>query len=317
MTSSTPTIVISGKGRSGSNRALDMLDCSRLTSSRNELNEIVGGEFHGIDGELFDEDLTPSGQAALLAAIERAGRRRSARDPFVRRDKVYLNGLGRLALAPMSKTRLRNIAERIGAMDSANEWNLSSSLLSTEVHRMHTVIKLNSCPAWSRFLITNGHAKILHNIRNPFDYLQSWYNRFIIRKNIGNTSLIKNMHSAESIVNFFGLQKLDLFSKIDERSLVYVEMARWRYINERLYEMRRHSDSYIRVTYAEFEADAVATAEKIYDFARIPFDAAVSSKVADLPNRLFGTPHEQVLDLDLCRKAVAEVLSDSPLNEIL
>ncbi len=52
-------ILISGKGRSGSNRLLDIFDASRETACRSEVNEIPGSAFHGIGGTLFADDFAP------------------------------------------------------------------------------------------------------------------------------------------------------------------------------------------------------------------------------------------------------------------
>jgi hypothetical protein len=158
-----------------------MLDTSRLTVCRNEVNAIPGSDFARVGGELFPEDFGSVHLSALRDAISRADVRRSARDRLSQVDKEYLSVVGRAGLGITGKHRLRRVLSVTGLIDDPGEWDLPDLFLNKDrMSHVRLVLKLNSCPAWAMALgKEDERCKILHNIRDPFEYLQSWYNRFI------------------------------------------------------------------------------------------------------------------------------------------
>lgn len=311
-------VLISGKGRSGSNRLLDMLDTSRLTVCRNEVNAIPGSDFARVGGELFPEDFGSVHLSALRDAISRADVRRSARDRLSQVDKEYLSVVGRAGLGITGKHRLRRVLSVTGLIDDPGEWDLPDLFLNKDrMSHVRLVLKLNSCPAWAMALgKEDERCKILHNIRDPFEYLQSWYNRFI-KKHAGTSSFESRFEDVPRLLAHFGRDDADRLRQPTEENLVEVELWRWRYINERLQSLAPLAGRYLLITYPEMEADIVGAAKKVFDFADLPFGHQEEMRVTTMRNVLFQTPHSASLDPELCENLVSKILEDSPLRPLL
>jgi hypothetical protein len=310
-----PYVLISGKGRSGSNRLLDMFDASRRTVCRSEVNKIPGSAFNGIGGELFPEDFGSAQLDALRGAIRGAGIKRSARDRLSQTDKVYLTAAGRAVFPSMAKTRFRKFLSAVGVIGDASEWTLPGALLSDEgMTRARIILKLNACPTWATALVqADEQCRILHNIRDPFDYLQSWYNRFI-RDRKGLSSFEENFSDVPRLLKHFGRENPNRLRQPIEENLIEVELWRWRYINERLLSLEAYPDSYMRVTYSDIEEDLLGAARRIFAFADLPLGPEEEARIGAIRNVLFQKPHTTHLDAELCERLIGEVLEDSPLK---
>ncbi|WP_245243000.1 sulfotransferase domain-containing protein [Pararhodobacter sp. SW119] len=311
-------ILIAGMGRSGSNRLLDILDTSRRTVCRNEVDEILGSSFGGIGATLFPEDFGPRQLAALQDAISGAALRRSARDRLDQTDKDYLTGTGRRVLPVLGKTRVRRLLGPLGLLDGQDEWRVPSPLLAeSRLPDARLVLKLNGTPAWAAALAqADPGCRILHNIRAPAAYLQSWYNRFI-RNGVGTASFEANFRDVPRILAHFGRHDADRLAEPVEANLVEVELWRWRYINESLQSLAAHSDRYLLLTYSEIEADLPGSAKRVFDFTELPLDPVEEIRIRSLKNVLFREPHKTSLDAALCDRLVCTVLEDSPLRSLI
>ena len=309
-------VVISGNGRSGSNRVLDIYDASRSTVCRNEVNEIEDTEFNRIGGSLFEEDLDPIHLTSLHAALRRAGTRRSQRDRLNQTDKSFLTVAEKLMLNLTKHTSVRHALSAVGLIEKPSEWALTgfgSDLTAPPGARL--VLKLNSCPGWTAALAVGDSAcRVVHNIRDPQDYLQSWYNRFI-QNGFGTRSFEENFEDVPRILAYFGRDKAERLREPSEDNVVEVEVWRWRFINERLRELASLDARYLMVTYAEVEADAGAVARRLFELAGLPLDKAADARIRTMRNTLFARPHKTALNSDLCQRTIDKVLEDSPLKE--
>lgn len=314
----SPLIVIAGKGRSGSNRLLDILDASSRTVCRNEVNSIAGGEFNQIGSKLFADNFDDARKAQLQTAIDNAKKRRSGGDRFTQADKAFLTWLGKNALSPMSKSALRRRLHSLGLMHRPTEWEVPTAFVNTQkLSEASLVLKLNSSPIWTAEIAhKDPRSRIVHNIRNPYDFLQSWYNRFIVGKGRGFRPFEKRIADVPRILEYFGREDADRLMHSETENLVEVELWRWRYANELFLELSSLEEQYLRVTYDEVENDRMATAENLYRFAGLPFDRAAEARVTAMQNVLFKKSHQTKLDQDFCKNLVERVLSDSPLKDL-
>jgi len=310
-------ILVSGSGRSGSNRVLDIFDQSSRTACRNEANEVPGGEFHAIGGLFFEDNLTESDYSALTAALRRAGLRRSSRDRLDQYRKDYLNPISRPFLRAMSKTRLRRVFVTLGVMANENEWALPASVLNRDrLDDIRPVIKLLGCQTWAEVLINRDkNCQIVHNLRGPLPFLQSWFNRFILKSESQYASFTQHFDDVPRILRFFGRDDAERLREPRVENLIEVEIWRWRYINERLLALSSHPGQYMLVTYNEVDRDPVSVAERLYDFAGLPMDEEAAVGIQNMRNTLFAKPHETNLDTDVSVRLIDEVLKDSPLGE--
>jgi hypothetical protein len=310
-------ILISGKGRSGSNRLLDILDASGLTVCRSEVNEIPGSAFSDIGGELFPDDIGPEQLTALRDAISGAVARRSVRDRLGQTDKEYLSAAGRAVLPAFAKPRLRPVLGTLGLLDDEHEWRLPTMFLDgNKISDARLVLKLNSAPSWAAVLAqADDRCRILHNIRHPAEYLQSWYNRFI-RNGVGTSSFEANFQDVPRMLAHFGRDDADRLAEPTDENLIEVELWRWRYVNESLQSLASRSSQYLLMTYSEIEDDLLGSARKVFAFADLPIGSREEARIHSMKNVLFGKPHVTKLDPALCDRLIAKVLGDSPLGAL-
>ncbi len=311
-------VLVSGNGRSGSNRILDMLDASSETVCRNEPHAIEGGQFFEFDGRLFEEDLSFEKIQRMRQTFENALYRRSQRDRLNFKHKNFINRLGRASSVPMSKARFRNSLHALGVLQSPNEWTLlDRSLKKDLLARAVLVLKLPNAPAWCCAMAKeNPNCLIVHNVRSPVEFLQSWYNRFI-KTGVGFSSFEENFEDIPRILSFFGRADSERLRETTEENVIEANLWRWRYVNEKLLEVSDLPRQYKRVTYRDVGRDPLGTAESLYNFCGLPFDTETRARINSMKNTLFSNPHKFALDQSICNKLADRVLEDSILDEIV
>lgn len=310
-------LIIAGNGRSGSNRLLDFLDKSTLTICRNEPNKIVGGEFFDIGHEYLAQGFKHDQLDQLLLALHRATIRRSSRDRLDFKNKTYINRSGKVLLPLMEKQKIRQLLMGLSIIQDQNEWTLHHSFMKPEIFPQSLlVLKLIACPVWAKALIKKSpHIRILHNIRNPIEYLNSWYNRFILN-GVGYKSFKQNFSDMPKIFEYFGKPIPTGLDSVTVENLVEVELWRWRYVNEFIYNHAGCSDRYLMVTYADIEHDPKVVLKKVYDFANLTLDDKMLESVHSMKNKLFSKPHTDRLDQALCARLLGKVMTGSTLNTL-
>jgi hypothetical protein len=215
-----------------------------------------------------------------------------------------------------SKDKLRHVMGRTPLLETAQEWTLSS--LYTDPAKLADallVMKLNGGPSWTLFLHdTDPNAHIIHNIRDPRAYLNSWYNRFAMETDLSEFE--QHFPDVPRILAHFGRDDADRLRDLSKESLMEIELWRWRYTNETLHLGLAGSDRAITVTYADVDADPRAAAEKVYAFAGLEFNDEVAELVQTMRNTLFAKKHAVKLENALIDDLVDKVLDASPLHDI-
>lgn len=311
-------VLISGNGRSGSNRLLDILDRSAFTACRNEMNEVPGAQFHGITSELFADGFTAEQKARLDQAVAQARLRRSNQDRPTKVDKDYITSRGLEARWnwALSKDRLRMALAKTPLLESPQEWQIPTVFADhAKLKKALLVLKLNGGPAWTTYLHdASPDAHIIHNIRDPRAYLNSWYNRFA--KEMDRTHFQEHFPDLPKIFAYFGKEGAERLNDFSKESLMEIELWRWRYTNEMIHTELGGSDRAITVTYADVDADPGAAAEKIYAFAGLDFNDQVAELVQTMRNTLFAKKHSVKLENETIDRLVDKVLDGSPLRDI-
>ncbi|WP_308917701.1 sulfotransferase [Jannaschia sp. LMIT008] len=312
-------VLISGNGRSGSNRLLDMFDESDRTVCRSEVNAIGAGDFVGIGGTLFADDAPPDLSDRLRRAIARARRRRSERDHFDKLGKAFFRPAARAAVPLMARSRARRLAVRAGVMRDAAEWTLPPATFDRAALDAATlVLKINAAPVWARALLCDHPgARVVHNIREPRGYLASWYNRFL-KGGAQTADFRSNFADVPRILSHFGrpAAAADDLREPTLPNMVEVEVWRWRHINELHQTLPGGPDRVCRIGYGTIDADPRAAARMLYGFAGLPLGPATEEAIAGMRNTLFAKKHADALDPAIVDAALRRVLSDSPLREI-
>ncbi len=305
--------MIAGKGRSGSNRLLDIVDHSEFTACRSEANKISGGQLSMFGHQMFDHGMTDADVAALHKALIEAGSRRSERDRFNQSGKRFLTPIGKALLPLMAREKARRAMHSMGLMHNPSEWRLLQIALNKTPFL--PVLKLNACPIWPEQIakIEPG-LRIVHNIRQPWNYLNGWYNRFIARQDAFYTSFTQNFADVPLILAYFGRSDSDRLSEPNLDNVVEVELWRWRYINERLMKADLQDGRYLRVTYEEIDADPLAATHRVFQFLDLAITPKVEAGVLRMENTLFASPHKKKLDRQVASRALETVLQNSDIE---
>lgn len=311
-------IIIAGHGRSGSNRILDVFDRHPNVFCRNEPNAIPGSLLHALPPGMF-----PSGDARFVdkwrAAIDGASGELSVRDRIGDVRKTYVDFptglLGQVVLPRQQGRRLfsafapslRNPVWPATALGYANPHKLRDAC---------PVLKILLCPGWILDVFDHEpRMRVILNVRAPKPFLRSWRHRYVGEHAPPETVFRHNSRSLERILTHFGRTdaSLDAFS---EENLLKSELWRWRYVNETLYRAFSGHARFNVVTYEEFDANPLETAEALFAFAGLAMDDGVKRRISGLKNELFkGKPPAGQSD-SLVEDVIADVLAGSPLTDL-
>ena len=306
--------MISGNGRSGSNRLLDILDLSEITACRNEPDEINGGRLSGFGFQLFNDQLQKPDIVELHRELIAAGYIRSDRDRFNRSEKQFLTPIGKSLLPVMARRKLRTLAHTTGLMRNPLEWKLPQVAIND--NPILPIVKLNARPIWAEQVakIEPG-LRIVHNIRQPWKFLNSWYNRFILNQDTLAASFTEHFADVPLLLEYYGRNDSARLREGNLENIVEVELWRWRYVNERLMKFDTENARYLRVTYEDIDANPVSAAHQVYEFLDLDLSPKVEEDIANLKNTLFAKPHKNKLDTILVSKLMTSVLAESPLDQ--
>ena len=306
--------MISGKGRSGSNRLLDILDLSEITACRNEPDEADGGWLSGFGFQLFDDQLQKPDVVELHRELIAAGHIRSDRDRFNRSEKQFLTPIGKSLLPVMARRKLRTLAHCAGLMRNPLEWKLPQAAIND--NPILPILKLNARPIWAEQVAKiDPGLRVVHNIRQPWKYLNSWYNRFIANQDTLAASFTEHFADVPLLLEYYGRNDSARLREGNIENIVEVELWRWRYVNERLMKLDTENARYLMVTYEDIDAHPVSAAHQIYEFLDLDISPKVEEGIANLKNTLFAEPHKNNLDADLVSKLMTRVLAQSPLDQ--
>jgi len=310
-------VVVTGHGRSGSNRVLDLFDCHEGTLCRNEPNEVPGGAMSRLPDGFFLGDLDAGFLPAWRHAVAVTGRSFSERDRIGACPKAWAGWAARAVVGRgvLARRRVRRAAGWLVPAWRESEWP-ASRLYGAGADRALPVLKVLLCQGWiDAVFAAEPGLRVVHNVRDPAAFLRSWYRRYVPRR--GERRVFEdNVATIDRILTHFGAAP-GRFEAFSTEALVESELWRWRYVNEPLYGRLEGHERYALVRYREASADPVALARRLFAFAGLGLAPRHEARIAGLENTLFGRqPDAPTLD-DAVLDAVAErVLADSPLREL-
>lgn len=310
-------VIIGGAGRSGSNRLLDLFDCHPEVVCRSEPAGLAGGEFRAFapDG---DPPVGPADLERFASAAARARARRGAIDRQMRLDKSFFRP--RLVAAAgqrlLASARARRVLVRLGLIDGVQEWTLprlyvdqarlAETLLVLKGFKPRLILRLHD---------TDPQVRVVHNIRRPDAYLQSWYNRFALKRDPGAV-FARQRAGLERMRPSLGIGPEDL-DPDPLTAMLEAQLLQWRYRNETLFAALRASPRYTVSHYDWAEADQVGEARRLYEFVGLDWEAGAAARVGRMQNTLFARPHREALDTAIIARAVDRALAGSCLHAIL
>lgn len=307
--------LIVGHGRSGTNLALDALDLHPMTVCRNEPNEIDGSLFANIPGDLTEWTQTEEFQSAWTKAVEVSYLRKGNRDRFHNHHKAFFRN--KLSAIIAESILPRRSFRPLTAAKSRGEWAVPDIFLNKSIlNDIIPVYKILLRPHW----ITNTHQSsanqyVLHIIRSPLGFINSWYNRYITANKLNERDVHRaNMDSVEVI-----LRRLNGAMRsgwhFSTESLIESELWRWRYMNDTLYSELKMSPRYKLVHYRNLTQSAVDAGREIYDWLGLDRCEWLDEGVKGMRNTLFPSRHRKNLPSDLVLDLAESVLEGSPLRD--
>lgn len=306
----TRHLVIYSTGRAGSNRLLDMLDQHRWTNCRNEPMRIQP-ELTALWTRDYDS-LAPSDYAARWTRLVRNARfEQGAADRLNYKSKAYLRALPSWIWSQIARrTKLRRA---VGI--SENVWRLPKICLKPNLgeDQIFPVLKLAGNPAPLLKLHPDQPEQfLLHTLRRPDRYLQSWFNRYIVPSTKGFAEL--QQHTRDFLSRLLPAVQADRLPKDDTlETLVRLELIKWRACHEPLLTELGDQNRQMVVTYEQISADPVAQATRIFAWLNLDLPQRTRDRIAGLRNTLFSKPHREEIPSQMVVNLMAETLSGSAL----
>lgn len=297
-------VVIYSSGRSGSNRLLDMFDFHPWTNCRNEVSELDAaiGRLPMVGADL---DALPDSFGELWAnAVAQSRLTKSDRDRFDR-PKAYLRPA---AWQVLSRLYARRRIRRHGLMIKTDEWPISAlALHKRDLERILPVLKINGRPAWFTSASQNDLQYLVHTMRHPLGYLNSWYGRFITFR-FKQPERDYEITKAAIRTYLEGMGVAQLPEAYSEFNTCVAQLYKWRMDNESVFEACKHSKTYLPITYEKISADQAAAARDVFAFAGLELSDAHECQLASMQNTLFRRPHVGKIDPKIAQDASAVAL---------
>lgn len=314
-------LVVCGRGRSGTNLVLDILDAFADTVCRNEPNVVRGSALAALPADVMGRNIDAGFVDAWREALRRAAGLKSSRDRIGAAHKAHYVSPLHAALAErvLSRGRVRRALSPVAPGMAGEEWSPPAWLLRRDaLARALPVFKILRQPHW----LLRTHAEdpgqhVVHVVRPAVGFIRSWFNRYVALAPGGERGVFdQNMKTARPIVAHFGARFLsgDAFSR---DALIESELWRWRYVNEKLMAGLGASARYRMVGYREASGDPVALAGGLAPWLGLDFDDAVRRRLARTENTLFARPHSETLDPALIERLARHVVADGPLSDLV
>jgi LPS sulfotransferase NodH len=309
--------VIVGHGRSGTNWLLDILDASPLTHVRNEPNEIAGAPLAALPSPWVRHASQPDLEQRWDEAAAWAARHMGNRDHHAHGPKIYHHPWATALHLPRAlvRPRMRGALSRFMPALRAGEWPLPPWAGSQG--RMQTafpVLKFTQVPGWACWLLEQRpRAAILHILRHPGGFLHSWRNRYVAKHD-------REQVAQENRDRLAAIAAADpawaaRFGPVESMALEESELWFWRYAGETIHLSGQDRPHYLRIVYEHLAADPLVWAEKVYDFCGLPWDSAVSARIAGTTGEsktIAGAWREKLERADVV--LIDRILEDSPLR---
>lgn len=275
--------LIVGEGRSGTNWLLDLFDASPQTHCRNEPNIIPDTSpmaklpLPFVPTPAVDAVLERDWDDAVRWTITHMG----WRDPKIVNPKNHLYELGRkLGISRTINQRPRTILGKFIPSLRGGEWMLPWWVGSRQrLARAKHVIKLVQIPAWATWVL--GHrpgCRMIHIVRHPGGFLNSWRTRFLPRLPLEVT--LKSNHNRLKDIRAQFPEWGEKFGDIEAMSVVESELWYWRYASETIYAAGKDRPANYRlVLYEQVAADPAGVARQIYEFAGVDWDDSIEQRI--------------------------------------
>lgn len=309
-------ILIAGHGRSGTNWLLELLDQSPRTHARNEPDELAGSPYQRLPSP-WVMDQPPTDFALRWAqAVEWTRHRVGQRDQRPKVDKAHFHWFSRrLGLVRINDSpRARRVLSLLLPSLAEPEWLLPRWLGSRQrLAQALPVFKHTQIPAWAAWAVEHvPEALILHIVRHPGGFLNSWRNRYVSEHNHAQVLQAnqRRLRLVAQIEPSWGRR----FGDVSAMGLDESELWFWRYAAETTHAAGQGRPRYHLVLFERLARCAVPIAEAIYREAGLEWNEQLAARVAARAADAVSISHkwqEKLTDTQV--RVIRRVLDDSPL----
>jgi hypothetical protein len=310
--------MVTGHGRSGTNWLLGLLDCSAQTHCRNDPYLDPASPLARLPGRFVVGTAADELAADWDDAIAWTAAHFGAGDQPIPTVKHHLHGLScRLGLPQMvQRARLRRWAAVFSPSLRRMEWPVPWWLGSAaKLKEAVPVLRTSQVPGWVCWALAHRPAvRVLHIVRHPGGFLNSWRNRFLRGRDPAEVHAANLTRLGEvAATNPHWARR---FGDLQHLSLEASELWYWRYATEALHAAGADRDTYRRVIYEELAAEPVAGARGLYEFCGLPWTAHTERLIRkrSTGSRGIAEAWRERLDAD-ARALVEEILNGSPMAE--
>lgn len=272
---------IVGQGRSGTNWLLDLLDLSPYTHCRNEANELAASPLAQLPlptvrshfGKNFGEQWD---RAIALSALRLGMRDRIGAHPKIHLYEPVRQLGGTILLGRTFRQLLSPMMPSLGESEWQIPWWLASR---QDLERAFVVLKLNQVPAWAEWLLLNRpKAAIVHIVRHPGGFLNSWQNRYLATQ--APEAVRKANHERLQQIVKSDSQWCDRFGDLEVMSVEESELWYWCYAAETIHKAGYRRDNYLEIVYENLVAAPLEIAKQLYEKCHLPWTNEIEKKVA-------------------------------------
>jgi len=274
--------LIVGQGRSGTNWLLELLDRSPETFCRSEPYGAVESPFNQLSMHRW---IVRADQSELEEHWDETIRwtrtHMGLRDRVVHVRKDHLHeasrrlGLYRCVRGP----RLRAALSRVMPGLRGGEWEMPWWLGSNErLARALAVVKLVAPPGWASFVLRQRpEIPVLHIVRHPGGFLNSWSNRYLSSRDpdavlAANLARLRDVVAEEPAwAGRFG----DIAAMSAEES----ELWYWHYANDVVFRAGNSQSAYFRIVYEELVQDPVRVMRSVYEHCDLEWTNSIETAV--------------------------------------
>ena len=311
-------IFIVGHGRSGTNWLLDLLNASPQTFCK-EPDDLVDSPlkpFWPYRGGWRDNlSLFEGGwDKAILDMAKSMGHH----DIRIKNPKVYLHEIPRRLgiIRLLCGTRCGKLMQRIIPSLRSGEWPIPWWIGDADkLKDAITVIKTVQTPGWAKFVLQyRPEVPVVHIVRHPGGYINSWLNRYISTTNPDEVA-DRNRRRLFAISDADPIWKARL-GDIASMGMVEAELWYWRYATELIHLNSGKSHNYHLLIYKDLAQNPVPLIKNLYESTGLPWtdEVRIAIDAACRKSSTFIDNWKKELSAEYQELAEA-VLRDSPLSK--
>lgn len=313
------TVIIAALGRSGSNWLLKSLDLSFSTFCRYDWRLAYDpSEWERISLDTnFAPDCTSNSHKQLLSTLEFLSEQQGKGDkpPRVNKEYYKIPWLYNYLFSLRRRRVLLRLFHPFSTLPESKTWSTKTHLIDSQALQKSTkVFKwIPSIPLLKEIASINHDIKVVHLIRNPAGYIQSWKTRYAAFQD-SEEHLAINRAFIASMANAKLEWREYLLEQGPTMSLVESELWKYRYVNESVMQLFKDSSLYRVITYEQLVTQPIDTLMNLYEFSGLEWSKETENKVlndAKDPSEVVDSWKSKLTDEEI--RHVDSVLESSPL----